>query len=64
MLSGECIFAFDFIFLTSWQHTCKLWNHEQQHAYGHYEVYCVLSAVKLDNKASRINVRGSLTFRV
>ena len=36
----------------------KPWNSEQQHVYGRYKVFRVLSAVKLDDKASRINVRG------
>ena len=36
----------------------KPWNSEQQHGYGRYKVFCVLSAVKLDDNASRINVRG------
>ena len=34
-------------------------------AYGQYELFCVLSAVKaLDDKVSRINVQGCLTFQV
>ena len=36
----------------------KPWNSEQQHVYGRYKVFCVLSALKLDDKAFRINVRG------
>ena len=28
-----------------------------------YVVFCVLCAVKLDDKASRINVRGRFSFR-
>ena len=34
-------------------------------AFGRYELFCVLSAVKaLDDKVSRINVQGCLTFQV
>ena len=34
-------------------------------AYGRYELFCVLSALKaLDDKVSRINVQGCLTFEV
>lgn len=29
-----------------------------------YEVFCVLCAVKLDDKASRINVRGRSSFTI
>lgn len=29
-----------------------------------YEVFCVLCAVKLDDKASRINVRGRSSFPI
>ena len=40
------------------------WNSEQQHVNGRYKVFCVLSAVKLDNKASRINVPGLFEFEM
>ena len=41
-------------FLTRQVGSHKSRSCEQRHAYGQYELFCVLSAVKLDDSATRI----------